>query len=1153
MKTILKYFLVSLIFLTTPMSFAQQSQNLQVVHSRVPGIVKKLALTATGRMDTTTVLSLAVCLPLRNQQMLSSLLHEIYNPASPEYHHYLTHDQFVTEFGPTQQDYQSVIAFAKANGFTVTGTHADRMLLDVNGSVSTIQRALHVNMLMYKHPVENREFYAPDVEPSINLSVPILAIKGLNNYVIPRPVDLSLNSYVNSGSLPAVGSGPNGSYMGNDFRAAYAPGVSLNGHGQKVGLFELSSGFYRSDIAEYETQAGLPNDSIEVVIPAGETDTWGSGGYNNEVSVDIETAISMAPDLDSVVVYEGYNEVDILDTMASDRSIKQFSASWEGLDGSTADQYFLEFQIQGQSFFAASGDEDSWAPGSYPPNDDPYITLAGGTALTTTGPGGEWSSETVWNEGYSIGRGTGGGISPTYSIPSYQQGINMSTSGGSTTMRNVPDVAMVATGVYLIYNNGDTTSGAAGTSIAAPLWAGFLALVNQQAVSLGDGTAGFINPAIYSIGEGNAYTTAFHDITTGTNKSFRYSSGYAAVSGYDVCTGWGTPKGQALINFLSNPVWSGTKILTSNYSIPSGQTLIIEPGTTVELASGVSITAGGVLNAVGTSSQPITFTSTGSTNPGSWGSIILSGAGANNSTLKYCNVEYGTDIEANNTSNVTIENCKITNNSSHAIDTYFSSNFLAQSDTIVNSNVYHGIYIVGGSNNNCYQNVIYKTNHNQQGGGILYSGSSGNVGGNDIDYYNWGIAGIWGASPNSFWWNAPERNNRVADCQYGLMVYENSYCDFGEYGPDIDGDNSIYGSTYYNADVGNWDPSVPSGLYAECDWWGTPYPPSSDYYVGSACYGYFNSPLSSDPWTGIPLPSNSGKVSGGSVRLAYAASRASDPNAQVQTSTTTPWQDSLLIGIGLREKNNFAAAKNFFMAFVKLHPDNPAGYVELYGCADDTTLPDIINFFKSPLVQAPKVRQLLLGYLYQMEGQPNLAEQVNDNIIAECPNTSLEVKAEMNNMLIDLYDKNDVQSAAALLANIQGQSNLTTPMELQDAETALSLHGGAAMAGSQKTTSSASTSNIPKSFGLSQNYPNPFNPTTTINFELKQNSAVKLDIFNVLGQRVQEFNLGQMNAGTYNQSVDMSRFASGVYFYRIDAMASDGERFVSMKKMVLIK
>ena len=97
------------------------------------------------------------------------------------------------------------------------------------------------------------------------------------------------------------------------------------------------------------------------------------------------------------------------------------------------------------------------------------------------------------------------------------------------------------------------------------------------------------------------------------------------------------------------------------------------------------------------------------------------------------------------------------------------------------------------------------------------------------------------------------------------------------------------------------------------------------------------------------------------------------------------------------------------------------------------------------------------------------------------------------------------------------------------------------------------TVNVPKAYALYQNYPNPFNPTTTIRFDLKEQSNVTLDIYNVLGQRVIEENRGTMNAGGYNETVNMDRFASGVYFYRIAAVGNDGQRFVAIKKLVLMK
>src|SRR5205814_793026 len=133
------------------------------------------------------------------------------------------------------------------------------------------------------------------------------------------------------------------------------------------------------------------------------------------------------------------------------------------------------------------------------PSDSTNITQVGGTTLTTTGPGGAYVSETVWNWGG--GTGSSGGVSTYYQIPSYQVGISMSANQGSTTMRNIPDVALTAHNVYVAYNNGG--GGVfGGTSCAAPLWAAFMALVNQQATAAAGRTVGFLNPAIYAIGKG---------------------------------------------------------------------------------------------------------------------------------------------------------------------------------------------------------------------------------------------------------------------------------------------------------------------------------------------------------------------------------------------------------------------------------------------------------------------------------------------------------------------------------------------------------------------------------------------------------------------------------------------------------------------------
>jgi hypothetical protein len=536
-----------------PGAMSAQTVGRQRLHGQVPPAVAHLR--AIGRLPDTNRLHLAIGLPLRNPEALASLLQQIYDPASPHYRQYLTPEQFTERFGPTEPDYQAVIAFAQANGLTVTGTHLNRVLLDVSGSVADIERTFHVALRVYQHPEEDRTFYAPDVEPSLDLTVPVLDIGGLNNYLVPRPANLKLVPLKEgSGTRPASGSGPNGSYMGNDFRAAYAPGVTLDGAGQTVGLLEFD-GYFVSDITNYESQAGLPAVALQNVLLDGFSGTpTGNVNAVAEVSLDIEMAISMAPGISKVMVYEAPNNGayvnDILNSMAASNQVKQFSSSWIVGDNATADQIYQQFAAQGQSFFQASGDDGAYYSGISQWADDPYITIVGGTTLTTSGPGGSWVSEKVWNWGN--GYASGGGISTTYPIPSWQTNINMTTNQGSTTMRNVPDVALTADNVWVIYYNGQTGA-FGGTSCAAPLWAGFMALVNQQASASGRPPLGFINPAVYAIGEGTNYTAAFHDITTGNNTNSGSPAKFYAVPGYDLCTGWGTPAGQYLINALATP------------------------------------------------------------------------------------------------------------------------------------------------------------------------------------------------------------------------------------------------------------------------------------------------------------------------------------------------------------------------------------------------------------------------------------------------------------------------------------------------------------------------------------------------------------------------------------------------------------------------
>jgi len=502
-------------------------------------------------------------------------------------------------FGPTPEDYQAVIDFARSHGFTITATHPNRVLLDVTASVADIEKAFHVTMRAYRHPTEARTFYAPDAEPSIELAVPVLDISGLDNYVVPHPMSLKPAPVKHLASAsPVAGSGPSGTFIGSDFRAAYLPGVSLTGTGQIVGLLEFD-GYYASDITSYETQAGLPTIPLTNVLLDGYRGRPGSN--NGEVSLDIEMAISMAPGLSKVIVYEAGSRGipnDILSRMATDNLAQQLSSSWTWNGGvnATTDQLFQEMAAQGQSFFQSSGDTGAYAgsiSSAIYPADDPYITVVGGTTLTTTGPGGSWASETVWNWMPSQPDASSGGISTSYAIPNWQQGTSMSANNGSTTMRNIPDVALTADNIYVIYNNGQSGD-FGGTSCAAPLWAAFTALVNQQAIANGHATVGFINPAIYSIGNSPSYAANLHDVTTGNNTNSTSPAKFFATTGYDLCTGWGTPKGQSLIDALTG-LAADLVLTTSASPNPVAATLPLTYTLTVTnngpaTATGVTVT-----------------------------------------------------------------------------------------------------------------------------------------------------------------------------------------------------------------------------------------------------------------------------------------------------------------------------------------------------------------------------------------------------------------------------------------------------------------------------------------------------------------------------------------------------------------------------------
>jgi subtilase family serine protease len=511
-----------------------------------------------GHLPSSRILQLDVVLPLRDQAGLDSFLADLHTSTIPNYRHYLTPAEFTERFGPTEHEYDEVVRYVQSRGLVVVGGSRDRMEVQVKGPVSAIEAAFHVNLMTYQHPTENRVFFGPDREPTTDLPFALWHISGMDNYSIPHPLYVKKSDYAKEhGISPShiknatTGSGPSASFLGSDMRAAYYGGTALTGAGQNLGLFE----FLGTDLADLTTYYKNVHQTNNVPITLLSTDGTSTscvdsraGGRcdDTEQTLDMTQALGMAPGLASLVMYVGSSDTAIISAMTTHNPLPKTigcSWGWTPADPSTLDPYFQKMAAQGQNFFAASGDSSTWSRRNEAwPADDANVVSVGGTDLTTASAAGPWKSETAWVD-------SGGGISPdNIKIPSWQSqpGVINSSNKGSTTLRNGPDVSANAN--FTFYVCADQTTCTAneygGTSFAAPMWAGYVALANQQLATNGFSTLGFINPFLYSFGLSSNYGTDFHDIASGKSGS------YSAVTGYDLVTGWGSPNGQGLINAL---------------------------------------------------------------------------------------------------------------------------------------------------------------------------------------------------------------------------------------------------------------------------------------------------------------------------------------------------------------------------------------------------------------------------------------------------------------------------------------------------------------------------------------------------------------------------------------------------------------------------
>src|SRR5208337_4846722 len=221
----LSVFLLAVAAMVSVVNVVCQATPQPLLTRHVREVVANGQAQSIWRLPATQSMRFDIVLALRHQPELENFLQELYDPSSPSYKQYVTPKQFTERFGPSQEDYDALVAFAKANGFKSVGGSRDSRDLQFMAPVANINKALHITMGVYQHPTEDRTFFAPDREPTVDLPFQLWHISGLDNYSVPRPA-LSHRDSKAKGEVPQVqnGSCPWQSFCGSDMRAAYYGG-----------------------------------------------------------------------------------------------------------------------------------------------------------------------------------------------------------------------------------------------------------------------------------------------------------------------------------------------------------------------------------------------------------------------------------------------------------------------------------------------------------------------------------------------------------------------------------------------------------------------------------------------------------------------------------------------------------------------------------------------------------------------------------------------------------------------------------------------------------------------------------------------------------------------------------------------------------------
>jgi hypothetical protein len=649
------------------------------------------------------------------QADLEALLAAQQNPALPQYHQWLTPDQFAARFGMAQSDIEQAQSWLQQQGFSIDSVARSRNMIRFSGTVNQVEQAFSTQMHYYQSG--GARHFAPSTALSVPAALaPVVAgLRNLDNFR-PRPQHIVPRAAFTSGQSGSVFFGPGDIATVYDVTPLYS--ASINGTGQSIAVAGQSA-IQVTDIENFQSASGLTKkDPTLVLVPGTGDSTVVADGDEGESDLDVEWSGAMAPGANVVFVYTGSNNsFGVFDSVqyAVDELIAPIiSLSYASCETelNTSSLGILETVMsqaasQGQSIITASGDQGSTACSgdtrlttaqqeavavNYPAS-SAYVTGMGGTEITasdgvdpTTGNKGanystywnftsgtdltasvkQYIPEVVWNDDSSQGglSATGGGASALVAQPSWQTSYFAATGekNPASSHRLVPDISLYSSPALpgYLYCTSDVTNWApasgtnpaqqascnsgfrdsstnyltvaGGTSFAAPIFAGMLALINQKAgYTTGQG---LINTTLYKLAaDSSTYASAFHDVTSGNNNctaGATYCSaitGFSAGTGYDEVTGLGSVD---LSNLASKwPVNAGTsagQIATTTTVTPANATPAVSVADTFTITVAE---AGGS----GTPTGTVTLKIDGGTDCGGLSGDTCGGTTLSNQTL----------------------------------------------------------------------------------------------------------------------------------------------------------------------------------------------------------------------------------------------------------------------------------------------------------------------------------------------------------------------------------------------------------------------------------------------------------------------------------------------------------------------------------------